>query len=125
MHQSWPRQILLICLTLASLLAFARPEPAVNSQVGTIFIADLPHEARQTLRLIQRGGPYPYERDGVEFRNFERRLPKAARGHYREYTVSTPGLNHRGARRIVSAGDPPTDYYYTEDHYNSFRRIQE
>ena len=37
----------------------------------------------------------------------------------------------RGGRRIIAgggaSGDPATsgEYYYTDDHYNSFRRIQE
>ncbi|MFO0001705.1 MAG: ribonuclease domain-containing protein, partial [bacterium] len=33
----------------------------------------------------------------------------------------------RGARRIVAGGDPRTsgEYFYTDDHYKSFRRIRE
>src|SRR5690606_27198124 len=91
---------------------------------------ELPPEARATLVLIQQGGPFPYRRDGTVFRNFERRLPVRGRGYYREYTVRTPGLNHRGERRIVAgtgaSGDVRTsgEYYYTDDHYNSFRRIR-
>ena len=83
----------------------------------------LPPEARQTLALIKGGGPFPYQRDGVEFRNREGLLPKRERGYYREYTVKTPGAKDRGARRIVAgrAGE----YYYTDDHYRSFRRIIE
>ena len=57
---------------------------------------------------------------------FERLLPRAKRGYYREYTVPTPGLRHRGARRIVCGGEQPRNpdaCYYTEDHYSSFRRI--
>jgi ribonuclease T1 len=82
----------------------------------------LPAEARATLRLIDRGGPFPYDRDGVEFRNFEKRLPLKPRGYYREYTVRTPGVKHRGARRIVAGA--AGELYYTEDHYQSFRRIR-
>jgi guanyl-specific ribonuclease Sa len=41
--------------------------------------AELPPEARHTLRLIQQGGPFPYPRkDGSTFGNFEQRLPLAA-----------------------------------------------
>ena len=58
------------------------------------------------------------------FQNRERQLPPQPRGHYREYTVRTPGLGHRGPRRIVTGGDPPQDYWYTDDHYASFRRFE-
>lgn len=86
--------------------------------------AFLPPEAADTLRLIQRGGPYPNRQDGTVFQNRERRLPAQARGYYREFTVATPGLSHRGPRRIVTGGDPPAEYWYTDDHYQSFRRFQ-
>ena len=33
-------------------------------------------------------------------------------------------LDHRGARRIVTGGKPPSEYYYTDDHYESFRRFE-
>jgi ribonuclease T1 len=100
--------------------------------IKTVALADLPPEAQHTLRLIQRGGPFPYPRkDGSTFGNFEKRLPPQARGYYREYTVPTPGSRDRGARRIV-AGSGRNDnvatsgeYYYTDDHYRSFRRIRE
>lgn len=77
----------------------------------------------RTLTLIQQGGPYPYSRDGITFENREKRLPIKSRGFYREFTVDTPGLNHRGPRRVVTGGKPPEVYYYTEDHYATFRRI--
>lgn len=83
--------------------------------------AFLPAEARATIALIQRGGPYPHRQDGSVFGNRERQLPQRPRGYYREYTVDTPGLDHRGARRIVTGGTPPEVWYYTEDHYESFR----
>ena len=89
--------------------------------VPAIAVADLPREARDTLALIERGGPFPYERDGVVFGNYEKRLPAKERGYYREYTVRTPGVKHRGARRIVTGRD--AERYYTDDHYQSFRRI--
>jgi ribonuclease T1 len=85
----------------------------------------LPGEARATLEAIARGGPYAYDRDGTVFQNREGLLPPKPRGYYREYTVATPGSRDRGARRIVTGGDPPEVYYYTEDHYRSFRRIEE
>jgi ribonuclease T1 len=97
-----------------------------------VALADLPPEALHTLRLIQRGGPFPYPRkDGNTFGNFEKRLPQQARGYYHEYTVPTPGSRDRGARRIIAgegrSGNVATagEYYYTDDHYRSFRRIRE
>jgi len=86
--------------------------------------AFLPDEAVATLGAIERGGPFPYARDGSVFQNRERRLPMRPQGYYREYTVATPGASDRGARRIVSGGNPPEVYYYTDDHYRSFRRLE-
>jgi guanyl-specific ribonuclease Sa len=86
--------------------------------------AALPREARETLALIQAGGPFPYRKDGSVFGNREKRLPLKPRGYYREYTVTTPGARDRGARRIVTGGQPPEVYYYTDDHYRSFRRVE-
>jgi len=97
----------------------------VAAAVGDIAYADLPPEAHQTLHLIKRGGPFPHRRDGVVFGNFERHLPIRPRGYYREYTVPTPGLRNRGARRIVAGDAAHAEYYYTQDHYRTFRRIQE
>lgn len=78
-----------------------------------------------TIALIQQGGPYPYpNKDGTTFYNREGRLPTQSQGYYREYTVPTPGVSHRGARRIVTGGYPPTVYYLTIDHYDSFQRLQ-
>ncbi|WP_119716889.1 ribonuclease domain-containing protein [Cognatilysobacter tabacisoli] len=83
----------------------------------------LPPEAGPVLAAIERGGPFEYRQDGGVFQNRERRLPARPRGYYREYTVDTPGSDDRGARRIVTGGDPPTEYWYTADHYRSFRRF--
>jgi guanyl-specific ribonuclease Sa len=84
----------------------------------------LPPEAVRTLQLIRARGPFPYDRDGAQFQNREGRLPERPRGYYREYTVPTPGSRDRGARRIVSGGNPPAEFFYTDDHYRSFRRIE-
>jgi ribonuclease T1 len=111
------RAVLVLLLALLLAPAAAAPE--------SVALADLPPEARQTLVLIKAGGPFPYRRDGVVFGNFERYLPIRPRGYYREYTVPTPGIRHRGARRIVTGDMARAEYYYTQDHYRSFRRIQE
>ena len=87
--------------------------------------SNLPPEALVTLAAIARGGPFEYQRDGVIFQNREGRLPARPRGYYREYTVTTPGSGDRGARRIVAGGEPPEVFYYSDDHYASFRRIEE
>jgi ribonuclease T1 len=92
--------------------------------VRTIPVAQLPLEARETLRLIDAGGPFPYRRDGITFQNREGLLPNQPKGYYREFTVPTPGRTNRGARRIVTGGKPPVSYYFTADHYKSFRRIE-
>ncbi|MFE0175544.1 ribonuclease domain-containing protein [Streptomyces sp. NPDC059002] len=89
--------------------------------MATVEAGRLPAEARQTLRRIDDGGPYPYAKDGSVFSNFERELPQRKRGYYHEYTVRTPGERDRGARRIVTgSGD---EVYYTDDHYASFKAV--
>lgn len=97
-----------------------QPGNAPMASNGAHWAPFLTAEARQTVVLIQRGGPYPHRQDGTTFGNREKRLPQRTRGWYREYTVATPGLNHRGARRIVTGGHPPSEWYYTADHYDSF-----
>lgn len=121
------RAVLVFILSLFFLSASqaeARSNHGYDSEsIQSVSIAKLPPEAITTLRLIKQGGPFPYTRDGTVFRNFEKRLPKKQRGYYREYTVKTPGARNRGARRIVCG--PPTECYYTGDHYKSFNRIRE
>jgi ribonuclease T1 len=96
--------------------------------ISEVSVKHLPAEARQTLALIKTGGPFPYAKDGSVFGNREGLLPKRDRGYYREYTVKTPGAKDRGARRIVAGGCGEyacREYFYTADHYRSFRRIIE
>ena len=92
-----------------------------------IALAELPPQGRATYALIHEGGPFPYDKDGSVFGNRERQLPAHKRGYYREYTVRTPGVAHRGARRIVCGGakSTPDACYYTSDHYTSFREIRQ
>jgi len=98
--------------------------PTAVTAPGARYPSFLPPEAIVTLELIGRGGPFPYDRDGTTFQNRERLLPDRPRGYYREYTVETPGSPDRGARRVVTGGQPPEVYYYTDDHYRSFRRLE-
>ena len=99
------------------------PEDALSTTSTTAITGDV--QIDNTLALIQQGGPFPYpNKDGTTFGNRENRLPAEARGYYREYTVPTPGISHRGARRIVTGGNPPTVYYLTLDHYDSFSKLE-
>jgi ribonuclease T1 len=91
------------------------------TEIDSVSIERLPPEAKQTIYKIERGDSFPYRQDGSIFGNRERRLPIVKYGTYREYTVPTPGARTRGARRIITA--PPRIYYYTGDHYQSFRRV--
>ena len=84
----------------------------------------VPPEANTTLALIAAGGPFPHHRDGSTFQNREHQLPNHPGGYYHEYTVETPGAPDRGGRRIVTGGNPPAVYYYSEDHYQTFRRLE-
>ncbi|MFO7908844.1 hypothetical protein LL947_05305 [Halomonas sp. BLK-85] len=102
--------------------SFTQSSSSESSSTSTS-LSQQEQNLHQTLTLIQQGGPYPYSRDGITFENREGRLPQKPRGYYREFTVDTPGLNHRGPRRVVTGGNPPEVYYYTEDHYGSFIRI--
>ncbi len=92
-----------------------------------IALAELPKGGRATYALIHEGGPFPHDKDGSVFGTRERQLPAKKRGYYREYTVRTPGVAHRGARRIVCGGAKrmPDACYYTSDHYTSFREIRQ
>lgn len=126
--RTWMRWWLPLLVSLAMGLAHARaPQPTADE----VSAHTLPREAQETLALIKRGGPFPYARDGTVFGNYERRLPVRPRGYYREYTVPTPGARDRGARRIVAGAGTVADvrsaneYYYTADHYRSFKRIVE
>jgi len=124
------RQLSISALTLAWVMVLLPVTTHAHSQhKGSntdrqeIEASSLPKEAKETLRLIMRGGPFPFPRDGVVFGNFEKRLPKKQRGFYHEYTVITPGVRSRGARRIVCG--QPAPCYYSDDHYQTFKLIRE
>lgn len=121
-QEGWRRAAaaLLAVALFASAGALAQRTPGAFVEVVA---SELPAEARDTMALIRKGGPFPYRRDGEVFGNLEGKLPARSRGYYREYTVRTPGARDRGARRIVAGRGG--ELYYTDDHYNSFRRITE
>jgi ribonuclease T1 len=130
----WLSRLLLIAAVAFGATACAREEAKpyggpTPAQAGEVALHALPSQAQQTLALIRQGGPFPYRKDGAVFGNREQLLPRQPRGYYTEYTVPTPGSRDRGARRIVAGrgttGNPATsgEYYYTDDHYRSFRRI--
>lgn len=121
---------LALATAVGTMLVQARsPQPSLvlpGSTVASVAASDLPVNGVEVLGQIRNGGPFRYERDGVVFGNRERQLPNQKRGYYREYTVPTPGLGHRGARRIVCGGRQPKQpdaCFYTDDHYASFRLI--
>ncbi len=99
----------------------AAPSPTIPATINglpTIAWDELPPEALVTIGLIDQGGPFPYDRDGITFQNREGLLPPERSGFYSEYTVKTPGSSDRGARRIIEGSDGVL--YYTDDHYDSF-----
>ena len=121
-------RVLTLLVGALLVLAVSHADARVTAAaVPDISARALPQEARDVLARIRSGAPFRYDRDGAVFGNRERRLPAMPRGHYREYTVATPGERTRGARRIVCGGRPPSPQacYYTDDHYQSFRRIRE
>lgn len=91
---------------------------------ASAYPAFLPPEAHTVLAAIADGGPYEYRQDGGVFQNREGLLPRRPRGYYHEFTVETPRSHDRGARRIITGGEPPVEYFYTDDHYRSFRRFE-
>ena len=122
--------LLLAAVVLVGCQAAPSPAPpvaspaAVADAVPDCAVESLPPEAHEVIEDIEAGGPYEYPRnDGVTFGNREGLLPDEEPGYYREFTVETPGLDHRGARRIVTGGPDerdPEHWYYTADHYESF-----
>ena len=102
----------------------ATPPSGTDPGSGLPYVAEasLPAEARDVLDRIDAGGPFTYpDDDGKTFQNREDLLPDRPMGYYREYTVeSAPRV--RGPRRIVT-GDAG-EYYWTDDHYDSFSRIE-
>lgn len=126
--------LLLVVLAIAALLwgrhtpepsppGAATPAATATGHNGTL-PSFLPPEAADTLARIAHGGPFDHRQDGVVFNNREGHLPPMPEGYYHEYTVETPHLDYRGARRIITGGTPPQIYYYTDDHYRTFRPFE-
>ncbi len=129
--------ILLVVLAIAALLwvrhtpeptptgaASPLTSPAVTTPARSALPSFLPPEVADTLARIAHRGPFDHRQDGVVFNNREGHLPPMPEGYYHEYTVETPNLGYRGARRIITGGTPPQVYYYTDDHYRSFRPFE-
>ena len=128
------RWILCCCFAAVALgaanIAMARETAPRFADFPLIPAIELPGEARDTLHIIRKGGPYPYAKDGSIFSNREHILPKQPRGFYHEFTVKTPHARDRGARRIICGGKAGAQQvletcYYTDDHYASFKKIKE
>jgi len=96
-------------------------DPDPETGLPWVLEDDLPVFAQGTLALIDQGGPFPFDRDGVTFENREGILPDRDTGYYREYTVLEPGSTDRGPLRIVTGEGG--EYFWTADHYETFARI--
>jgi ribonuclease T1 len=118
------RRPLLVLLALLVLLGVGYAVKSFSdggADGSPIEYSQLPTQAQHTVELIRSGGPFPYSEDGEVYHNRERQLPDEVDGYYHSYTVATPGESDRGARRIITGKNG--EFYYTTDHYQSFRRI--
>ncbi|HEY2172705.1 MAG TPA: ribonuclease domain-containing protein [Mycobacteriales bacterium] len=120
------RRPLLALIVLAALLGGGYLVESARGGSGdphprTVAATGLPGQAQATIALVERGGPYPFSRDGVVFDNREHLLPAEPTGYYREYTVITPGESDRGPRRIIHGRGG--QFYYTANHYVSFVHV--
>ena len=118
--------LMAVCLMSVGLWTGTSWARDAEAKISVIELKQLPPEARQTHALIHSGGPFPFRKDGIVFGNREHLLPDRVRGFYREYTVPSPGVRDRGARRIVCGGkqrQAPDSCFYSADHYASFSRI--
>ena len=131
------RPLLLLLIAIGAVLLWQRHGEVPGVPAGTTgntvatraatvddSMASLPPQARAMVQRIVAGGPFEHRQDGAVFGNYEGLLPQQPRGYYHEYTVETPGARNRGARRIVTGGTPPVVWYYSDDHYRSFRRLE-
>jgi ribonuclease T1 len=127
LHRRLAAIVFVVSLALCTLAPPALRDVAAGTGAeADVSVSSLPSEARLTLQRIHALGPFPYDRDGVVFNNREHILPVQPRGYYHEYTVPTPGVKTRGARRIICGGNVGSlsECYYSDDHYRTFRRIR-
>lgn len=119
-------RLVVICASLAIITGCRAEDPWVEGWEGgtvngyqtpplpgLVVITD-PSELNpliDTAGLVQRRGPFPFDEDGAVYENLQGRLPQQPRGYYREYTVPTPNVQGRGARRLV-AGEGGELYYW-------------
>ncbi|MHC9621473.1 ribonuclease domain-containing protein [Corynebacterium diphtheriae] len=127
-HKKPPSLVAAIAgLAIAVVAGYFGLQPAIRPHEGECPVESLPPQVKDTIADITAGGPFDYpDNDGVRFGNYEGHLPRKDRNFYREYTVETPGLRHRGERRIITGGGSktsPQQWYYTDDHYESFCEI--
>jgi ribonuclease T1 len=117
------RSLVAVTLVLGSGAAVGLSAPAAQADTTIPWVCEttLPSQAITTIDLIAAGGPFPYSKDGEVFYNNEALLPAESTGYYHAYTVKTPGVSTRGARRVITAADG--EEYYTPDHYASFDDI--
>lgn len=124
------RELVIVVCVLGSALSGCRAEDpwdegfeggTINGYVtpplpGLAIIQD-PNELNpllETAGLVQRRGPFPFEEDGRVYENIQMRLPEQPLGYYREYTVPTPGVQGRGARRLVHGQGGELYYWQPE-----------
>jgi len=103
-------------------VAPSHAETDADSGLQVVALADLPPEAAETVALIDAGGPFPYADDGETFLNSSGLLPEQETGYYQVYTVETPGSEEPTTRRVVTG--QVGEFYWTDDLYTSFRRIE-
>jgi ribonuclease T1 len=113
------RLLIIAILAIGSAFGMLIDRPATSEWVS---IADLPREARQTLVLIKNGGRFPTVAMALPSATLKSSFP---RNHAAITTNTRSRLlrNDRGPRRIISG--QRGEFYYTDDHYKSFRRIKE
>jgi guanyl-specific ribonuclease Sa len=90
--------------------------------------ANVPDKVLKVLAYVdEKGEPMPGYEGGRHFGNFEKRLPAADKDgkhiQYREWDVNPhhKGVN-RGVERLITGSD--FSAYFTDDHYQSFKRIR-
>ncbi len=71
---------LVVGVALAAAVPALQARGALPTALPEVSLAELPSQARTTYRLIFKGGPFPYDKDGTVFGNRERLLPSHPTG---------------------------------------------